>query len=198
MFHYDAITGYVDRERPLTIDVPSPDREGGGRVLVLVERIDGVEGDFAIDTEELVDEAILGAELQRAQILLASVRDGASRLWARVRSEAPGWFRARVVWVKDALPKAPCVICRRVLATLVAAGFALAGVPMPDLTLGEVAPEVMDSVYDALHTPPLEGFLRQIHADLPDIVGNVLRGFNLMGMLLGQVYKQCCIQLGFC
>lgn len=189
------VTAFVDEAHPLEISLPTPHAEGTA-ALLLVERLDGVEGGFEVDVGEI--EAVEYSRYARASLKIGAVYQQAERIWSRIRVTGAGWFRARLLWVRGQLPAAGCYLCRRTLATLIGAGLAMIGVPMPDLTLGEILPDMLGALADALRTPPLHDLLDQLHPELADMLAGAIGEIDLVRAALDQLYRYCCEQLGLC
>lgn len=190
------ITAFVDADNPLEIRIPTPDA-AGTQALLLVERLDGQLGGFEtmiVEAADAEERSLFAGASLRISTLHASV----THLYARIHAAAPGWFRARLLWVRGRLPDALCSLCRRTLATLVAAGFALVGVPMPDLTLAEVAPGALEGLMDAMRQPPLAELLERLHPGLPELLVQMIGALDLVRAALDQFYRACCEEMGLC
>lgn len=199
MVRVAEVTGYANGEHPLEISLPTPSPEMTS-ALLLIERLDDGEDtvDITIDGMPNAPENELGANPSRASLHIATLAHEAQRISAIIRPQVGGWFRARIVWVRGKLPDGACYLCRRALGAMVAAAFALIGVPMPDFTLEDIAPDIIGDLLKAINSPPLSDFLQQIHEDLCSRLTDAIAGFDLVQKTLGRIYRYCCERLGLC
>lgn len=199
MVRIAEVTGYADVEHPLEISLPTPSPEMTS-ALLLIERLDDGqdEVDITIDGMPNGPKDELGKNPSRASLHIATLAHEAQRILASIRPRVGGWFRARIVWVRGRLPDGACYLCRRALGTMVAAAFALIGVPMPDFTLDDIAPDIIGDLLEAIKSPPLSDFLEQIHEDLGKRLTDAIAGIDLVQKTLGRIYRYCCERLGLC